>query len=223
MALFKLIVDSIDNYANYDYLTEETNNKSTPNLYISGPFMAASEVNRNKRIYDADEMANEVDRYIKEKVNTKCALGELNHPPSADLNLERACHLVVELKREGNVWYGKSKVLNNPCGNVIRSLINDGVQIGMSTRSLGQLEEYGNGINKVKNMRLIAIDCVADPSYSKAYVNGILESKTYNLDFTNAEEVYDSFEKSMKNLPKHQLEEYKLQKIKEFFDKLSKI
>ena len=223
MALFKLIVDSIDNHANYDYLTEETNNKSTPNLYISGPFMAASEVNRNKRIYDADEMANEVERYIKEKVNTKCALGELNHPPSADLNLERACHLVVELKREGNVWYGKSKVLNNPCGNVIRSLINDGVQIGMSTRSLGQLEECGNGVNKVKNMRLIAIDCVADPSYSKAYVNGILESKTYNIDFTNAEEVYENFEKSMKVLPKHQLEEYKMQKIQEFFDKLSKI
>lgn len=221
MAVYKLIVDSVQNHQDFDYLIEESNGKSNPSLYITGPFMAACEVNRNKRIYDAHEMEEEVNRYIVEKVNQKCALGELNHPPSADLNLERACHLVTELKRDGNVWIGKSKVLNNPCGNIVRSLINDGVKIGMSTRSLGQLEESENGINKVHNMRLIAIDAVADPSYSKAYVNGILESKSYNLDFTEAEQAYDYLDKSFQTMPKHNEMEYKLQKISEFFELLS--
>lgn len=221
MAVYKLIVDSVENHKDFDYLIEESNGKSNPSLYITGPFMAASEVNRNKRIYDAHEMEEEVNRYITEKVNQKCALGELNHPPSADLNLERACHLVTELRREGNVWFGKSKVLNNPCGNIVRSLINDGVKIGMSTRSLGQLEESANGISKVHNMRLIAIDAVADPSYSKAYVNGILESKSYNLDFTEAEEAYEYLDKSFKTLPKHDTMEYKLEKISEFFKLLT--
>jgi len=222
MAVYKLIVDSVDNHKDFDYLLDESAGKANPSLYITGPFMAASEVNRNKRIYDPREMEEEVNRYIVEKVNQKCALGELNHPPSADLNLERACHLVTELKREGNVWFGKSKVLNNPCGNIVRSLINDGVKIGMSTRSLGQLEEAENGINKVHNMRLIAIDAVADPSYSKAYVNGILESKSYNLDFTEAEEAYDYLDKSFSNLPKHNTMEYKLEKISKFFELLTK-
>lgn len=221
MATYKLIVDSVQNHQDFDYLIEEANGKTNPSLYITGPFMAASEVNRNKRIYDADEMANEVQRYIAEKVNQKCALGELNHPPSADLNLERACHMVIELRRENNVWFGKSKVLNNPCGNIVRSLINDGVKIGMSTRSLGQLEESTNGINKVRNMRLIAVDAVADPSYSKAYVNGILESKTYNLDFTEAEEAYDFLEKSFESIPAHDSMAYKLEKIEQFFNKLA--
>lgn len=221
MSLYKLIVDSACDFSDFDILTEETNNKSTPNLYISGPYMAAEEVNRNKRIYTVDEMASEVDRYINEKIKNDCALGELNHPPSADINLERACHRIVELKRDGNVWLGKARVLSSPCGNIIRCLINDGTKIGMSTRCLGQLNEESQGINRVKNMRLIAVDCVADPSYSKAFVNGILESKSYNIEYGELEEVYEKFEDSLKTLPKSNRNEYYVQKISEFLNKLS--
>ena len=150
------------------------------------------------------------------------SLGELNHPPSADINLERACHLITKLEKNGNVWIGKAKVLTNPCGNVVRSLINDDVKIGMSTRCLGQLNEGANGVSNVKNMRLITVDCVADPSYSKAFVNGILESKSYNVDFTEVEEAYDTFEKGISKLPVGNKNEFYIKKISEFLNLLSK-
>ena len=86
--------------------------------------------------------------------------------------------MVTELTQDGNVFVGKSKVLSTPCGQIARSLINDGVKVGMSSRALGTLEE-GAEHNVVKNMKLVAIDCVADPSYPKAFVNGILESKQW--------------------------------------------
>ena len=123
------------------------------------------------------------------------AMGELNHPTTADVDLERACHMVTELTQDGTVFYGKSKVLSTPCGQIVRSLINDGVKVGMSSRALGTLEE-GTEHNVVKNMKLVAIDCVADPSYPKAFVNGILESKQWVMvDDNRYEEVYEKFRK----------------------------
>ena len=223
MAEYRLIVDSACDYSEYNYITEEANNKASPNLYITGPFMAAEEVNRNKRIYSESEMDREVNRFITEKVNNRCALGELNHPPSADINLERSCHMITNLQRDGNVWIGKSKVLKNPCGNILKSLIEDEVRVGMSTRCLGQLNEGDNGVSRVKNMRLITVDAVADPSYSKAFVNGILESKVYNVDFSETEAAYEDFEKSMRILPVKGKEEYFMQKICEFMGKLKNI
>lgn len=221
MAGFKLIVDSVKDYGEYTYLTEEANNKTTPNLYIIGPYMAANEVNRNKRIYNSEEMNNEVNRFIAEKVQNGSSVGELNHPPNADINLERACHLITELKRENDVWVGKSKVLSGPCGNVVRSLINDQVRFGMSTRCLGKVRQTPDNIGQVYDMRLITVDCVADPSYSKAFVNGILESKTYNIDFTECEEAYDEFEDSMKTLPVKNRNEYYIKRISEFLNKIT--
>ena len=89
--------------------------------------------------------------------------------------------MVTEIKKEGNTYYGKSKVLSTPTGQIVRSLVNDGVKIGMSSRALGKLTEQTNGINRVSEFRLVAVDCVADPSCPSAFVNGILESKQYVL------------------------------------------
>merc|ERR1711998_404446 len=99
----------------------------------------AEGVNRNKRIYPLDEMQRETKRYENLMVKTGRAMGELNHPTTADVDLERACHLVTEMSQDGNVFYGKSKVLSTPTGLIVRSLINDGVRVGMSSRALGQL------------------------------------------------------------------------------------
>ena len=143
-------------------------------------------------------------------------MGELNHPTTADVDLERACHMVTELSQDGNVFYGKSKVLTTPCGQIVRSLVNDGVKVGMSSRALGTLEE-GNEHSTVKNMKLVAIDCVADPSYPKAFVNGILESKQWVLSDDNRyEEVYDNFEKSLKILPKKEVDSFLRDRILSF-------
>jgi len=166
--------------------------------------MMAEGVNRNKRIYPLEEMVRETKRYQQDMVSSGRAMGELNHPTTADVDLERACHLVTELSQDGNVFYGKSKVLSTPTGMIVRSLINDGVRVGMSSRALGQLipESGSDGINRVKDFKLVAIDCVADPSFPKAFVNGILESKQYVVNkYGQFEEMYDNFENNISTMP----------------------
>ena len=200
-----------------DIIVEEKNIKEPSTMWISGPYMAEETINKNKRIYSGREMENEVNRYITEMVRTGRAMGELNHPASAEVNPERACHLVTELRKEGNVYYGKSKILTSPLGLLVRSLINDGVKVGMSSRALGKLVEEGSGVNRVTSMRLIAVDCVADPSFSKAFVNGILESKQYVLGADGSyEEVYEQFSDSISKLPRKDVESFLKEQILQF-------
>ncbi len=218
---FKLIVETPTDNNEFEYIVEEKNSNETRNFYIKGPYMMAEGVNRNKRVYSLDEMKNEVSRYTTEMIKTGRAMGELNHPSTADVDLGRACHLVTELYQDGNVFYGKSKVLSTPTGLIVRSLINDGVKVGMSTRGLGQLVSENNGYNRVKDFRLVAVDCVADPSFSKAFVNGILESKQYVLNKDGSfEERYDNFENNIKTLPLKNKDEYLRKAIVEFISKL---
>jgi len=218
---FKLLVEpSTTNLDDYEYILEEKDRNSPSTLYIKGPFIGAEIINRNKRKYPIEEVTREVDRYRAEMINTQRAMGELNHPASADVNLERACHIITELKQDGNVFYGKSKVLSTPCGLVVRSLINDGVRIGVSTRSLGQLVESA-GCSIVREMRLVAVDCVSDPSYGKAFCQGILESKHWVLNVDGTfQESYESFESGLNSLPKHDVNNYLKGLILEFLQKL---
>lgn len=189
-----------------DYLIEEGNKDKPANLYVKGVYMVAEEKNRNNRIYSREEMEREVKRYNEEFVTKNRALGELEHPQSATVNSERACHLITELHMDGNKVIGKSKILSTPLGEVMKSLIRDGVKMGMSSRALGSLIEKG-GVNHVENMKLITIDAVADPSAPGAFVNGILESKSFVLKNNGMyEEVYDSFESKLSNLPRRDVD-----------------
>tara|TARA_R100000700_G_C3143707_1_gene124704 strand:- start:405 stop:1070 length:666 start_codon:yes stop_codon:yes gene_type:complete len=211
-----LVVEKPDINDEFEYIEEEVDRNSPSNLYIKGPYMMAEGVNRNNRMYPLDELVREAKRYNEEMVVPGRAMGELNHPTTADVDLERACHMVTELTQDGNVFYGKSKVLSTPCGQIVRSLVNDGVKVGMSSRALGTLEE-GSEHNVVKNMKLVAIDCVADPSYPKAFVNGILESKQWVLvDDNKYEEVYENFEKSLQRLPKKEIDTFLRDRILSF-------
>ena len=199
-----LIVETPAPKEEFEYIVEEGNSKGSQNFFIKGPYMMAEDVNRNKRIYPLQEMVTEVKRYQEDMVNTGRAMGELNHPTTADVDLERACHLVTEMTQDGNVFYGKSKVLSTPTGLIVRSLINDGVRVGMSSRALGQLipESGQDGVSRVQDFKLVAIDCVADPSFPKAFVNGILESKQYVVNkYGQFEEAYDIFEKNIAKMP----------------------
>jgi len=203
-----------------DYLIEEGNKDKPANMYITGTYMVAGEKNRNNRIYDINEMSKEVDRYNNEFVKNNRALGELEHPQSATVNSERACHLITELRMEGNICRGKSKVLSTPLGEVLKSLIRDGVKVGVSSRALGELEEKG-GVNHVKNMKLITVDVVADPSAPGAFVDGILESKTFILKGNGLyEEVYDTFEGKLKSLPKKDVDLYLREQIIQFINSI---
>lgn len=205
---------------NFEYIVEENNRNAPSTLFIKGPYMMAEGVNKNRRMYPIDELRSEVSRYNEEMVKPGRAMGELNHPTSADVDLERACHIVTELYEDNNVFYGKSKVLTTPCGQIVRSLINDGVKVGMSSRALGTLEE-GRGHNVVRNMKLVAVDCVADPSYPKAFVNGILESKQWVLaDSGKFEEIYNNFEKAIATLPRKDVDSYLREQILKFISKI---
>ena len=215
-----LVCENPDLNDQFEIIEEETNKDSPSNLFIKGPYMMAEGVNKNKRLYPLHELEREVARYNEEMVKPGRAMGELNHPSTADVDLERACHMVTEMTQDGNVFYGKSKVLSTPCGKIVRALVNDGVKVGMSSRALGTLEE-GREHNTVKNMNLVAIDCVADPSYPKAFVNGILESKQWVLaDDGKYEEIYDYFERAVGKLPKKEVEKYLLERIMSFINKI---
>ena len=219
---YKLIIDTPD-FQSYEYIREEKNLKDGgQKMYIQGPFMMAVEKNRNNRTYDLNEMIAECGRYKTEMIDTKRSLGELNHPSSPEINPERACHRVVSLRQEGNMFVGKSLVLNSPMGKIVQTLINDDCNLGVSTRSLGSLEPIGEGVNRVKNMKLVAIDCVSDPSCPKAFVNGILESKSWILSENGEyEEVYSNFERGIKNLPRKQVEGFLTEQILKFIKSIS--
>ena len=220
----RLLVETPD-FGSFTYIKEEKNLRDGrgPRLYIEGPFMMANEVNKNRRLYDLMEMVSEVKRYSDEMIKSGRALGELNHPTTVDIDLSRACHSVQNLRQEGNYFVGKSLVLSTPMGKIVQNLIDDGVTPGVSTRCLGQLEPDAikEDVNRVKNMKLVAIDVVADPSCPKAFVNGILESKEWVLkDSGELEEAYDKFEKSIGNLPRKDVDKYLREQVIIFINKL---
>lgn len=203
------------------YLIEEKNRNTPSNMFIHGPFLMANEANKNKRIYPLEEMVKEVNRYTTEMINNQRATGELNHPQTPDINLERVCHIMTEMKQNGNIFEGKSKILSNPMGQLVRSLILDGVKLGVSSRALGKLEPGKDGTNKVLDFRLVAVDVVADPSVPTAFVNGILESKQWVLaDSGEFEPLYEKFQKNIASLPKNNTNQYLKEQIIMFINAL---
>lgn len=203
---FKLICESPDERVPLEVIHEEHSLNKPKILYVQGPYMGAGVVNKNNRLYPVDEMRREVNNFIETKVKKRQATGELNHPAHANLDLERACHLITDMWEDNNIWYGKSRILNDtPHGELLKSLINNGVAIGMSSRCLGQLSESSNGYSTVHNMKMITVDAVADPSFDKAFVNGVLESKQFVCESNGSyrmESCYNDMEKSLNNLPR---------------------
>lgn len=161
-----------------NYLAEEKDGKKS--LFIEGPFLQAEVVNRNGRKYMKESMAREVNRYTEQYINKNRAFGELGHPDTPSINLDRVSHLVVGLRQEGNDWIGKAKILDTPMGNIVKSLIEGGAQIGVSSRGMGSLKNV-NGINIVQDdfHLATAADIVADPSAPNAFVQGIMEGKEW--------------------------------------------
>jgi len=160
------------------YIKENVGN-GEKTYFIEGVFMQADVKNRNGRIYPQTILAKECKRYINEYVNKGRALGELNHPSGPTVNLDRVSHIIKELYEEGNNIYGKAKVLDTPMGRIVKNLIDEGAQLGVSTRGMGSLKAR-NGFQEVQeDFMLAAVDIVADPSAPNAFVNGIMEGKEW--------------------------------------------
>jgi hypothetical protein len=173
---FLITEDNFDNVKAQVITESETNNKK---YFIEGIFLQAEQKNRNGRIYPSSILEREVERYKRDYIAKNRSLGELNHPESPSINPERACHFIKELRKDGDNWYGKSQVTSQGLGKIVRGLIEDGVQLGVSSRGLGTLRE-DNGTKYVnEDYYMTTIDVVSDPSAPEAWVNGIYEAKEF--------------------------------------------
>ena len=162
-----------------EYITEEADN-GKKNYKIKGVFMQADIKNKNGRIYPMEILQKEVKRYNKEFINEKRAYGELGHPEGPTVNLERASHMITALYPDGKNYIGEAKVLSTPMGEIVKSLMDEGAKLGVSSRGMGSLEQK-NGANYVRDDFYLATaaDIVSDPSAPSAFVEGIMEGKEW--------------------------------------------
>ena len=174
----KLITETIENL---EFITEEK--KNGKDYKIRGIFLQGDIKNRNGRVYPVDVLHKEVNRYNKEFVEKKRAFGELGHPDGPTVNLERVSHMITSLKPEGKNFIGEAKVMDTPYGKIVKNLIDEGAQLGVSSRGMGSMKQV-NGKNVINNDFYLATaaDIVADPSAPDAFVEGIMEGKEWIWD-----------------------------------------
>jgi len=145
--------------------------------FIEGIFLQAELVNRNGRMYTEKVMDKEVQRYCEQYIDKNRAYGELGHPDSPSINLDRVSHMIVSLRKEGTNYIGKAKILDTPMGKIAKGLLDGGANLGVSSRALGSLKTNSEGVQIVQDdfMLSTAADIVADPSAPDAFVRGIME------------------------------------------------
>lgn len=192
-------------------LIEESKETGKKSLFIEGVFLQANIPNRNGRRYSSDIMEREVNRYMKETVEKGRAYGELGHPNGPSINLDRVSHIITELRRDGDNWIGKAKISSTPMGQIAAGLIEDGANLGVSSRGMGSLKEGKDGVMEVQEDFYLATaaDIVADPSAPDAFVNGIMEGVEWVWDHgkvvqRSIEEMQREVEKNVRN---HKLNE----------------
>jgi hypothetical protein len=166
-----------------EYITEEKEN-GKKDYKIKGIFMQADIKNKNGRVYPMEILQKEVNRYNKEFINEKRAYGELGHPEGPTINLERASHMITALYPDGKNFIGEAKILSTPMGNIVKTLMDEGAKLGVSSRGMGSLEQKKDGSNYVRNDFYLATaaDIVSDPSAPSAFVEGIMEGKEWVWD-----------------------------------------
>jgi len=216
----KLIRETVENVKHLSVINEATGKK---NLYIEGTFLVGDKVNKNNRMYKMDTLRNEVTRYNDEYIKTNRALGELGHPDTPSLNLERVSHKIVSLVEDGNTFYGKALILETPYGQIVKNFLENDVSIGVSSRALGSVIQTREGYNLVQDdLRLAtAADIVADPSAPGAFVNGIMENKEWMMvEGHFVEKDFDYAKSQIKQASSKQIEEVALKLFQNYLSKL---
>lgn len=191
--------------------------------FIEGVFLQSALTNRNGRSYPEAIMDKEVARYMEQTVRQNRAYGELGHPDSPSINLDRVSHLIVDLKKEGTNYIGKAKILDTPMGQIAKGLLDGGANLGVSSRALGSLQMNKEGIQVVQDdfMLSTAADIVADPSAPDAFVRGIMESREWV--FVNGkfvEKHIDEVKSFIKKTSSKNLDEAKLIAFQNFLSKI---
>lgn len=196
------------------------NGKKEKSYYIQGPYLQAEVKNGNGRTYPQKVLESQVKKYNETRIAHNRAMGELGHPSSTEINLDRVSHLIKELKMEGNNGMGKALVMDTPMGRIAKSLIDAGVKLGVSTRGVGTLKE-----NVVQNdFRLITVDIVADPSAPEAFVDGIMESSKEWIikDGILVERDIEELEDQLQTFSGEDVREVTKKVFSQFLDKLKK-
>ena len=193
-------------------------------MYIEGVFLQGDIKNRNGRMYPCGTLAKEVGRYNESFVKKGRALGELGHPDGPTVNLDRVSHKITSLRQEGKNFIGKAQLLETPMGKIAKSLIAEGVTLGVSSRGVGSLKEDHTGCKVVGEdfMLATAADIVADPSAPDAFVSGIMEGKEWVWDGgILREQLAEKTKKSINTLVhQNRLEEHKLNLFNDFLSNL---
>lgn len=191
--------------------------------FIEGVFLQSNLKNRNGRMYPESIMDKEVKRYAEEYVSKNRAYGELGHPDTPSINLDRVSHLIVDLRKEGTNYIGKAKILDTPMGQIAKGLLDGGANLGVSSRALGSLKMNNEGINVVQDdfMLSTAADIVADPSAPDAFVRGIMESKEWVfVDGKFVEKHIEEVKRTIRNTSSRNLEEAKLLAFQKFLNRI---
>lgn len=203
---------------------------------IKGPMIETESVNRNGRVYPKDMMLKSVEQYIQDRMQEGRlrSYGELGHPEGVEINLHRWSHYITNLEWNGNLVVGSAQLVDTEYGRIAETVLRNGLQLGVSSRGLGALDEYqpvmreGKEGKMVTEYELVAIDIVADPSAPKGFVQGIMESKEYiisgghytEMSVRRSEQAYDNLQEALKTIPKKDRDEYMLKKLSEFLKNL---
>lgn len=211
----KLILETIEDVK---YVTEARED-GKKDLFIEGVFLQGNIKNRNGRMYPINVLDKEVNRYINENIKNNRAYGELNHPSGPTINLDRVSHRIVSLNKEGSNYVGKAKILDTPMGNIARSLINEGCNLGVSSRGLGTLKPKDGIMEVQSDFRLAtAADLVSDPSAPDAYVRGVMENVEWVYDeSTNGYRAVEVAFEQKKQIKKERIDENKAIRLFEQF------
>jgi hypothetical protein len=204
------------------YIVEEKLGKGKT-YFIEGVFLQSNLKNRNGRMYPESIMDKEVKRYAEEYVSKNRAYGELGHPDTPSINLDRVSHLIVDLRKEGTNYIGKAKILDTPMGQIAKGLLDGGANLGVSSRALGSLKANNEGIQIVQDdfMLSTAADIVADPSAPDAFVRGIMESKEWVfVDGKFVEKHIDEVKRTIRQSSSRNLEEAKILAFQNFLSKI---
>ena len=209
----KLIAEYTED--NLEILTEEKNGKKS--YAIEGIFMQAETKNRNGRIYPRDVMEAAVAKYNTEQVVKGRAVGELNHPEGPTVNLDKVSHKIESLDWRGNDVVGKARILNTPMGEIVKGLLDGGVNLGVSTRGMGSLQQSGGAMVVKPDFLLNAVDIVQDPSAPSAFVNGVMEGVewVWNNGIIEAQTI-EKMETEIKKAPRADLYETQVREFKNF-------
>jgi hypothetical protein len=205
------------------FIVEKDLNGKGKNYFIEGVFLQSELKNRNGRMYPESVMDKEVARYMKENVDNNRAYGELGHPDTPSINLDRVSHMITSLKKEGTNYVGRAKILETPMGMIARGLLDGGANLGVSSRALGSLKSNNEGVQIVQDdfMLSTAADIVADPSAPDAYVRGIMEGKEWVfVDGKFVERHIEEAKSFIRKTSSRNLEEAKVLAFQRFLSKI---